>query len=88
MREFLETWTVRRITRAGNHKTVSIIRGRYMREGHSYFVLRRFPSGVRTWQLIVQLRQGVEAAVLSRNRLDLRVRTRAPTQSFNRGWHG
>ena len=32
MPEFLETWTVQKITRAGNHKPVPITRGHYMGE--------------------------------------------------------
>ena len=32
MREFLETWTLRKITHAGNHKTVPITHGHYMGE--------------------------------------------------------
>ena len=32
MRVFLETWTLRKVTHAGNHKTVPITRGHYMAE--------------------------------------------------------
>jgi len=32
MREFVETWTLRKITHAGNHKTVPITRRHYMGE--------------------------------------------------------
>ena len=47
----------------------------------SSFVLRHFPSGIWDLALYCVMETGVEAAVLSRNRLDLRVKTRAATNA-------
>ena len=59
MREFPETWTLRKITHAGNHKSATITHGHYMGETDLLASPTRaaesFAPGV--WQRLQAIRQ-------------------------------
>jgi hypothetical protein len=70
MREFLETWTLRRITHAGNHKPVPITLGHYMAETDLLASPTRAAESLApggAWGTREKFLQRVEAAVLSRS---------------------